>query len=84
MFEYYITFRSLTSAQQAAFVLNKNGIHSLIKRVPAAISVNGCGYSLVLAPERGPSAVRILRELNIKFEKIYQSAENHRFREGWL
>ena len=84
MHEYYVTFRSLTSAQQASFELSKNGIPSSLKRMPKDISSMGCGYGLRINSEMAHAAARILRQSNIRFEKIVLPDGNGHFREIWF
>ena len=46
MNDYYVTFRSLTSAQRASFEASKHGIRAELIRTPKSLSSTGCGYAL--------------------------------------
>ena len=51
MNEYYFTFQSLTAAQNASKMLKYFGISAPVISTPAALSPEGCGYSLGINKE---------------------------------
>ena len=71
----FITFRSITPAQQAQRVLWRAGVDAVLSRTPRALEQMGCGYCLRLYPEHTQQAVHLLRQAGIQFRKIY-SEEN--------
>lgn len=73
---YYITFRSVTFAQQGEAVLQKKGIYSSLQRTPKWMEQKGCGYCLRLrVPDIGP-VLQILRMSRIPLQKIYVRTEH--------
>ena len=84
MNDYYVTFRSLTSAQQGSFEISKNGIRAALIRTPKILSSAGCGYALRVNPTWIRHVLRILHEANISYEKIMRSDHPGSFREVWL
>ena len=68
---YYITFRSVTFAQQGERSLQKHGIRCTLLRTPKWMEEQGCGYCLKLASSRTPEAVSLLRSSQIPFRKVY-------------
>lgn len=84
MSEYYFTFRSLTSAQQATFLLSKNGVFSNLIRAPKALSSMGCGYALRISSEQAHAAASQLRSSGIRIEKTMLYDHTGRYQEVWL
>ena len=76
----YVTFRSLTSAQQAAFEVSKYGIRSALIRTPKSLSSAGCGYALRVDQFFQQRIVKILKDSNIRFEQVVLS-DNNGFRQ---
>ena len=68
---YFITFRSVTPAQRGEGLLRMNGIHSRIQRTPRWMEEKGCGYCLRLGGENPEKAVKLLRQNQISFRKVY-------------
>lgn len=66
-----ITFRSVTFAQRGEGVLRRAGLGCTLQRTPRWMEEQGCGYSLRLRHRDGAAAVRLLRESNIAFRKVY-------------
>lgn len=73
MFEYYITFRSVTGAQQGARLLYQSGINCQMIRTPKSISVHGCGYALCVRANVVSQAVYVLRRNGVAFQRTYHS-----------
>ncbi len=67
----YITFRSITPAQRGEAALRQAGIRAELRRTPAGIAEKGCGYCLVVRPERGAQAAEVLRTSGVAFRKLY-------------
>jgi len=68
---YYITFRSVTFAQRAEQLLQKNGIRSTLLRTPRWMEVQGCGYSLRLWTNDIRTPVVLLRRNQVNFQRVY-------------
>lgn len=66
-----VTFRSVTPAQRGEGVLKKAGMECAVRRTPRWMEEQGCGYSLQLSCRDVPTAVRLLRESEIPFRKVY-------------
>lgn len=71
----FITFRSITPAQQAQRVLRRAGVDAVLSRTPRALEQLGCGYCLRLRPEHTWRAMALLQQAGVTFRKIY-SEEN--------
>ena len=76
MTEYYFTFQSLTMAQTGYSYLKNRGIAAVLKRTPAKMSEQGCGYSLVVGERTVRSAAASLAAMNIGYRRVF------RFRDG--
>lgn len=70
MYEYYFTFRSVTSAQNAMMTLAEKGIPADFLRTPRFLSRVGCGYAVKLSYSDGYAAAAVLRQQQIKFERF--------------
>ena len=68
---YFITFRSVTVAQQGEGILRKAGIGCQLLRTPRWMEEQGCGYCLRLYREEIDSVLDILRSGNVQFRKVY-------------
>ena len=73
MNDYYVTFRSLTSAQRASFEASRHGVRATLIRTPKSLCSTGCGYALRVDQIFIQNTVKILRDANIRFEKILLS-----------
>ena len=69
---YYITFRSVTFAQQGERVLQKKGIRCTLLRTPKWMEEQGCGYCLRLWTENIRPALQALRGAQVPLRKIYR------------
>lgn len=67
----YITFRSVTFAQQGERVLLGAGIRCVLRRTPRWMEAQGCGYCLRLSENRMEEALVLLRENGIAWQRIY-------------
>ena len=58
---YVFMCRSLTYAQSAARVLEKNAISASVKKAPTGLSGSGCSYSVSVSYMKGTAAAGVLR-----------------------
>lgn len=73
---YFITFRSVTHAQQGERVLNGSGFHCTLMRTPKWMENKGCGYSLRLRTGNMEAAVGQLRQARVPMRKVYIRRDN--------
>ncbi len=78
---YLIMCRSLTYAQKAARVLERNGINVGIRRAPQELSGAGCSYTVSIRANKAIKAVEILRKENLLQGRIFETDENGNIRE---
>lgn len=78
---YLIMCRSLTYAQKAARVLERNGINVGIRRAPQELSGAGCSYTVSIRANKAIKAVEILRKENLLQGRIFEADENGNVRE---
>lgn len=83
MNQYLITCRSLTSAQKAAQLLERNGINSLVIKAPQGLSNAGCGYA-VSVYRNISYAVSLLRSARLLSGKVFEKQENGAYKELML
>lgn len=69
---YLIMCRSLTYAQKAARLLERNGINVGIRRAPQELSRAGCSYSVSVRANKAIKAVEILRRENLLQGRIFE------------
>ena len=69
--EWIITFRSVTFAQKGERTLRRGGLDCRLARTPKHLSERGCGYCLRLRENDAITAVAMLREAAVEFEKVY-------------
>lgn len=69
---YYITFRSVTVAQQGEKLLAANGIRIRLMRTPRWMEERGCGYCLRLRTGKIDRAAQLLRSGNVEFRRVYR------------
>lgn len=67
----FITFRSITPAQQAQRVLHRGGVEAMLSRTPRYMEQRGCGYCLRLRQEDRERALMLLRRAGVNFQKLY-------------
>ena len=68
--------RSLTYAQRAVRVLEREGIRAGITRAPQGLSPEGCSYAVRLAEKQLQRAVRSLKSSAIPLGRIYRIGED--------
>ena len=71
-----ITFRSVTPAQRAEKLLTRTGFSCLLQRTPRWMETQGCGYSIRVRERDIRDCVRLLRDNNIPFRKVYVQRNN--------
>ena len=69
--DWLITFRSITYAQRAQFVLRSAMMDSRLQRTPKELSGKGCGYALRLREPDGIAAAQLLRQKGVPFNKLF-------------
>lgn len=75
MKHFYITFRSVTFAQQGEKLLTGNHIRCQLLRTPRWMEVQGCGYCLKIHTDDILRAVELLRSREIPLRKVYHQTE---------
>ncbi len=68
----FITFRSVTFAQNGQRSLKRAGIDTVLRRTPKGLEQRGCGYCLQLRETVALQAVDHLRQDQIEFGKLYR------------
>ncbi|MBQ2854688.1 MAG: DUF3343 domain-containing protein [Oscillospiraceae bacterium] len=68
---YYITFRSITFAQQGDRLLSRKGIRCTLLRTPRWMEAQGCGYCLRLWTGDIQPALEILRRKQVPLRRVY-------------
>ena len=71
----FITFRSITPAQQAQRLLRREGVETVLQRTPRVLEQAGCGYCLRLQPEQTALAAELLRQAGVPFRKIFAARD---------
>ena len=78
---YFITFRSVTHAQQGERILNGSGIRCALMRTPKWMESKGCGYSLRMRTGDVLAAVGLLRQAGVPMRKVYIRREDEAMEE---
>ena len=73
--EWLITFRSITFAQKAQWALSRRKIRCTLQRTPKALTERGCGYCLRISGSDAVSALTVLQQEKLKYEKLYAIGE---------
>ncbi len=81
---YLIMCRSLTYAQKAARLLERNGIGVGIRRAPQELSGAGCSYTVSVRANKVLAAVDILRKENLLQGRIFELSNDGSFREVFM
>lgn len=71
MYEYFFTFRSITTAQRAVRVFDRAGISNTLVRTPKQIEQMGCGYSVRVRSGVFQDAQRTLLRNEIPYSNVY-------------
>lgn len=68
---YFITFRSVTYAQQGERLLKGSGFRCALQRTPRWMEEQGCGYALKIRAAEIEPAAALLNERQIPIRKVY-------------
>ncbi len=68
---YLFMCRSLTYAQSAARLLEKNAVSAAVRKAPAGLSAGGCSYSVSVSPRRAAQAAAILKGAGLLQGKVF-------------
>ena len=68
---YVFMCRSLTYAQSAARVLEKNAISASVNQGPTGLSGSGCSYSVSVSYMQGTAAAGVLRREGLLQGKVF-------------
>ena len=68
---YVFMCRSLTYAQSAARVLEKNAISASVKKAPTGLSGSGCSNSVSVSYMKGTAAAGVLRREGLLQGKVF-------------
>lgn len=77
----FITLRSLTMAQKAESLLERNGINCSVQRAPRWMEEQGCGNGLRINCEDIQDSLVILKKNNIAYKRVYLCSENGKMEE---
>lgn len=81
MYDYYFTFRSVTSAMEGRRALERAGVSAVTVRTPGELRHNGCGYSLRVREEQLAEAKRILETSRLRYQKLYRRKDGAAWQE---
>ena len=73
---YFVTFRSVTFAQRAERLLQKQNLRAGVMRTPRWMEEQGCGYALKLWTQDISAVVVLLRENQILLRRVYRQQED--------
>ena len=76
---YLIMCRSLTHAQRVSNALERAGISTRILRSPAAISPEGCSYSVRIKQSGLARGLTVLNRMGLAYLGVYVSSGDY----GW-
>ena len=76
MFDHYITFRSLTSAQLGVAACRNHGLMVMLARLPQTVSNQGCNYSIKASNDTIDQVLLVLRLENIFYEHVFRKEGN--------
>lgn len=66
-----ITFRSITPAQRAQYVLRQGGVETALQRTPRYMDRKGCGYCLRIRPGDRDRALGLLTRAGIEYWNVF-------------
>lgn len=79
--QYIIMCRSLTYAQRAERLLDRNGIYAGLTKAPQGITPEGCTFGVKLQGKHIKKALAIVRASGIKVGKVYVISQEGRAEE---
>jgi hypothetical protein len=80
----YITFRSVTFAQQGERVLESAGIRARLQRTPRWMEEQGCGYCLTVREADIRRAVQTLGKNRVPLRRVYGREDDGELKELML
>ena len=81
MSQIWVTFRSITAAQNAARALEQAGLPAQVLRTPRALQERGCGYC-VRAPAEPETIRQLLTAERIAFRRLYRRGADGAWQEA--
>ena len=78
---YFITFRSVTYAQQGERLLKGSGFRCALHRTPRWMEEQGCGYALRVWTAEIEPAVALLSERQIPMRRVYLQRQDGQLEE---
>lgn len=81
---YIFMCRSLTYAQSAARILERNAVTAAIRKAPSGISTGGCSYSVSVSPRKAVQAAAVLRREGLLQGKIFLQRDDGTYTEAFL
>ena len=73
---YFITFRSVTYAQQGERLLKGSGFRCVLQRTPRWMEEQGCGYALKIRAAEIEPATALLAEWQIPIRRVYLQSKD--------
>lgn len=78
---YYITFRSVTYAQQGERLLKGKGFRCSLQRTPRWMEEQGCGYALRVWNQEIEPVTALLSEKQIPLRRVYLQRQDGQLEE---
>ena len=78
---YFITFRSVTFAQQAERLLKGSGFRCSLQRTPRWMEEQGCGYALRIWAAKIEPAAALLADRQIPMRRTYLQRQDGQLEE---
>ena len=76
MYNYLLTFRSLTYGQRAQRAVQSIGISTALMRTPKILAENGCGYCIKIKEKDLEPALAAMRKIHISPINAYVKNED--------
>lgn len=76
MLQYLLMCRSLTYAQRASMLLERNGITAIVTKIPKNAAGSGCNYCIKVSESRLALALRILNNNNFGPIRVFLQAQD--------
>ena len=76
-----ILFRSLTHAQRAAQILERNGMTATVRKAPQGLPARGCSYCVRLRAGRMCGALPLLAQRGLELGKVFLLREDGNYQE---
>ena len=73
---YFITFRSVTYAQQGERLLKGSGFRCVLQRTPRWMEEQGCGYALKIRAAEIEPATALLAQRQIPIRRVYLQSKD--------